>query len=170
MITITPITPQELDQLLLISRRIFQNAFAHLNTEKNMTNYMDRAFAPEQLSKELEHPGSSFYFLRVNGGIAGYLKLNEAAAQSDLHDPESLEIERIYVDDAFQGQGLGARLIEFTKEQARARGLQRIWLGVWEKNPAAIRFYERHGFYLFGSHPFVFGDEVQTDLLMKHEL
>ena len=37
--------------------------------------------------------------------LAGYLKLNESSAQTDIHDGDSLEIERIYVTKAFQGQG-----------------------------------------------------------------
>jgi hypothetical protein len=42
-----------------------------------------------------------------------------------------------------------------------------LWLGVWEKNEGAIRFYERNGFSVTGSHPFRMGDEIQTDLIMK---
>jgi ribosomal protein S18 acetylase RimI-like enzyme len=41
-----------------------------------------------------------------------------------------------------------------------------LWLGVWEKNPNAIGFYERLGFKKVGTHAFRFGSEMQTDLLM----
>jgi ribosomal protein S18 acetylase RimI-like enzyme len=37
------------------------------------------------------------------------------------------------------------RCIEIAKEKDRAY----IWLGVWEKNDKAIRFYERFGFKRF---------------------
>ena len=36
---------------------------------------------------------------------------NEAPAQTDIHDEQSLEIERIYVSKEFQGEGLGLSLI-----------------------------------------------------------
>jgi ribosomal protein S18 acetylase RimI-like enzyme len=41
------------------------------------------------------------------------------------------------------------------------------WLGVWEDNHRAIRFYEKNGFEKFDSHPFILGESKQTDLLMK---
>jgi len=54
-------------------------------------------------------------------------------------------------------------------ERAKDLNLQYIWLGVWEKNTDAKRFYERHGFVEFGSHEFKMGDDVQTDILMRRE-
>jgi len=54
-------------------------------------------------------------------------------------------------------------------ERAKDLNLQYIWLGVWEKNTDAKRFYERHGFVEFGNHEFKMGDDVQTDILMRRE-
>ena len=45
-----------------------------------------------------------------------------------------------------------------------------IWLGVWEYNHAAQRFYGRNGFVKVGSHQFMVGSDVQIDFLMKKEL
>ena len=167
MNSIHPATPTDLDTLVRMSRKIFHDSFAYLNTPENMQEYMDRAFNPQQLLSELKNPMSEFYFIRADDDIAGFIKLNRGPAQSDIHDDTSLEIERIYVDKQFQGHGLGAKLIAKAKERALALELNAIWLGVWEKNPDAIRFYKRHGFEIVGSHPFRMGDEVQTDVLMQ---
>jgi ribosomal protein S18 acetylase RimI-like enzyme len=45
-----------------------------------------------------------------------------------------------------------------------------IWLGVWEHNHQAIKFYTTWGFEKFGDHLFLLGDDPQTDWLMKKEL
>ncbi len=45
-----------------------------------------------------------------------------------------------------------------------------MWLGVWEYNPRAQRFYERNGFRQVGKHTFQLGSDPQTDLLMQKEL
>ena len=55
------------------------------------------------------------------------------------------ELIELYVDHFFQGQGIGAELIEFAKREHDVRVL---W--VLEKNTAAIRFYEAHGFHVTG--------------------
>ena len=51
------------------------------------------------------------------------------------------EIVELYGEHFFQGQGIGAELIEFAKSEHDANCL---W--VLEKNTSAIRFYEAHGF------------------------
>lgn len=169
-VKVLPVAITEIELLVRISRSIFYESFYALNTPDNMKEYMDRAFNPQQLLSELNNPMSEFYFVKVDDMVAGYLKINRGDAQSDVYDDNSLEIERIYVDDHFQGQGLGAKLLEKAIERARHFELRYVWLGVWEKNPGAQRFYERHGFVQFGSHGFRMGDEMQTDLLMKMDL
>lgn len=160
----------EVDDFQQLALKIFYDSFAALNTPENMKAYTDMAYNRELLLTEINDPRSEHYFLCEGDKKIGFLKLNTAEVQSDIHDPESLEIQRIYIDSVYQGRGLGAQLLQFAKERAKALGLKYIWLGVWEKNPDAIRFYQRHGFEIIGSHPFVMGDEDQTDILMKYLL
>jgi ribosomal protein S18 acetylase RimI-like enzyme len=159
--------PADVDILLYLSRKIFDESFHALNTTENMLAYMDQAYNREQLNKELLDGNSEHYFICDHEQKVGFLKINWAPAQSDIRDPESLEVQRIYVDGAYQNKGLGALLLEKAMQRAREMGMKYVWLGVWEKNPHAIRFYQRHGFEIFGTHPFVMGDEVQTDILMR---
>mgnify|MGYP003575023131 CR=1 FL=1 len=160
-------TLTDLAVLLDLSVNTFYPAFAALNTEENMREYMARAFSEEQLAKELADPDCLFYLAHAGDRPCGYLKLNFAQAQTDLNDPDSLEVQRIYVLPEFQGVGIGEQMVQKAISVAAEYRLKYIWLGVWEKNPAAIRFYRRHGFVVAGSHPFPFGDEIQTDLIMK---
>ena len=159
-------TPHDIDILHALSWKTFYEAFHHLNTEENMRAYMEKAFDRQRLLSELQNENSDFYFAKEGSDIVGYLKLNRKDAQNEFKDDISLEVERIYVDSDNQGNGLGTKLIEKVKEIAKQSGFTYVWLGVWEKNPAAIRFYERNGFDVFSSHEFQMGDEVQTDKLM----
>ena len=54
---------------------------------------------------------------------------------------EGEEVKELYVDHFFQDQGIGSKLIEFAIKEFDVK-----WLWALEKNPEAIRFYERHGF------------------------
>jgi len=51
------------------------------------------------------------------------------------------ELEKLYVESAFQGRGIGAALLEYAVNTLGAR-----WLWALEKNEGALRFYARHGF------------------------
>ena len=53
-------------------------------------------------------------------------------------------------------------------ERAATLGANVVWLGVWEHNPRAIRFYEKHGFTTAGEQPF--GKDPQRDLVMVRPL
>ena len=77
------------------------------------------------------------------------------------------EIQRIYVDAPWHGRGIAQALMAAMLEHARIAGADRVWLGVWEHNPRARRFYEKSGFALAGDHAFVLGHEVQRDLVMS---
>jgi diamine N-acetyltransferase len=153
-----------------MSIRTFTEAFSAVNTEENMNIYMSKAFALEQLRKEIVNPSSQFFFCLSNGKAIGYMKVNMAPAQTDLNDPESLELERIYVAKEFQNLKAGQFLLEEAIKIALDHRLRFIWLGVWNQNFKAIRFYERHGFVRAAEHTFTLGTEEQTDLILKKQL
>ncbi|MBB3112744.1 ribosomal protein S18 acetylase RimI-like enzyme [Paenibacillus phyllosphaerae] len=166
-ITIERCTADDLERLQQLSRETFDETFRDQNDPHAIDAYMDRAFATSKLAAELENRDSAFYFLHVNGELAGYLKVNRGEAQSDRIADNALEIERIYIRSRYQGQGLGQYLIDKGIEIARAQQKTSVWLGVWEKNERAIRFYRRMGFVQVGTHCFTMGEEKQTDYVMQ---
>jgi len=72
---------------------------------------------------------------------------------------EGKEVVELYVDYFFQGQGVGAKLLEFAKKEYDVNLLWAI-----EKNTDAIRFYEAHGFFVSDEKKF---EEGTTEYLVK---
>lgn len=169
-ITLRPCLPAEWPALQAFGREIFFQTFRDHNSPENMAAYLETAFSDQQVQAELGNPDSAFWLALDGARIVGYLKINTGPAQHALQDAGGLEIERIYVDPAFMGRGLAALLLDQAQTLARAQQAPFIWLGVWEHNPRAIRFYEKSGFQVFGQHTFMLGDDAQTDLLMRLEL
>ena len=135
-----------------------------------MQKYLDENLSEEKLKFELEKPNSEFYFAENDNQILGYLKLNFGNAQTENQGNEALEIERIYVLKEFFPLKIGQVLFDKSLKIAKEKKLKFIWLGVWEENKRAIRFYEKNGFEVFGKHDFVLGNDVQIDLMMKLKL
>jgi ribosomal protein S18 acetylase RimI-like enzyme len=158
---------KHLPDLQKISRKTFHDSFAEMNTPANMQMFLEHHFSEDKLRAELLTPESEFFFAKSGDSIAGYFKINRGDAQSVLPNEGGLELERIYVDDSFKGKGIGHLCIQKAVETARSYGLDYVWLGVWEHNTAAIRFYGRNGFITYSDHIFFLGDDPQTDLLMK---
>jgi len=124
-------------------------------------------FTEEKLARALADAHSECYFVLLANEPIGYLKLNTGDSQTEIQAADALEIERIYVVQAFYGRQVGQFLLDSAVAIARRKQKAYLWLGVWEKNPRARRFYEKNGFAAFGSHIFQMGDDPQTDILMK---
>jgi ribosomal protein S18 acetylase RimI-like enzyme len=161
---------KDLPFLVEISKKTFISAFEKQNNPEDFKTYMDRSFSKEQLKKELLDENVSFYLVYNDNYLVGYYKLNSNEAQTEPFGTASIEIERIYVLNEFQGQKFGKQMLFKIIEIAKEKNLKFIWLGVWEKNTAAIRFYERHGFVKFDTHPYYIGNDKQTDWLMRLNL
>ena len=160
----------DLENLQKISITTFKETFEEVNTEEDMQKYLNENLNEEKLKSELENLDSEFYFIENENKNLGYLKLNFGNAQTEKVEENYFEIERIYVLKAFLGQKIGQILFDKAIEIGREKNLEYVWLGVWEENHRAIRFYEKNGFEIFGKHDFVLGEDVQTDLLMKMKI
>ena len=160
----------DIDALQKISRQTFFETFSDMNTEENMNHYLREGFSTEKLTAELHNIASQFYFAELDGSAVGYLKINEGAAQTELMDDKGLELERIYVLAAFQGKKIGQLLYDYAVDIALQGKCDYIWLGVWEENQKAIKFYKKNGFVEFDKHLFILGDDEQTDIMMKLSL
>lgn len=167
---LTECTLDDLHELQTISIVTFTETFKDQNSPEHLKAYLDEAYDLDKLKKELKNPSSRFYFIYVDQQVAGYLKLNTDAAQTEPMGADSLEVERIYVKKAFQRYGLGKQLLNKAFEMAVEQSKKRIWLGVWEENANAIAFYRKKGFVQTGTHSFYMGDDEQVDLIMVKTL
>lgn len=161
---------QDLKQLQEISTETFVQTFAEVNTKEDMEKYLSEHLSLSKLSAELNNAESDFYFAQLNDQVIGYLKTNSGAAQTELKEADGLEVERIYVLKEFKGKNVGQVLLDKAITVAHDQKAAYIWLGVWEENYRAIRFYEKNGFSVFDKHIFKLGNDEQTDLMMKRVL
>lgn len=166
-IKIKKVTLSDIETLQKIARQTFFETFSESNTEENMKKYLEEGFSAEKLEEEITNEHSEFYFAMDDQQAIGYLKLNTGAAQTEVLDSKSLEIERIYVIQDYHGKKVGQILYEKALEIALKKKSIYVWLGVWEENPRAIKFYKKNGFVEFDKHTFVLGEDEQTDILMK---
>jgi len=163
-------TLSDLDELIEISRTTFVDSFEKDNNPEDFKNYIDSAFEKGTIAKQLDNSNSDFFFVFKDEQLVGYFKLNIGHAQTDIKSEEAIELERIYVRQEFQGQEIGKHMLQKAIALAAELKKEHLWLGVWEKNVAAIRFYQKHGFTKFDTHPYYIGKDKQTDWLMRLEL
>jgi ribosomal protein S18 acetylase RimI-like enzyme len=166
-VVVRKIDLEDLSQLQKIGISTFSETFAEHNTKEDLEKYLDESFSNEKLSSELNSPHSSFYFAEIDNNVVGYLKINFGASQTELKDNKAVEIERIYVLQAYHGKKIGQLLFNKAIEIAKEHKANYVWLGVWEENHRALQFYKKNGFVPFDTHIFKLGNDEQTDIMMK---
>jgi ribosomal protein S18 acetylase RimI-like enzyme len=166
-IKITQASPEDFKIIQVIGRQTFLDSFAYSTTEADMTSYLEESFTEKKIRAELANPDSMFFVAWDDENTVGYLKVNTGKTQKELQDDTALEIERIYVKSSHHGKMVGQLLYDKALEIAILQDKAYLWLGVWEENPRAIRFYEKNGFVAFDKRIFKMGNDEQTDIMMK---
>jgi len=153
-----------------LGARTFYDTFVSANTPEDMTLYLAKNFNRDQLERELKEEGSTFLIAQLGSSPVGYARMRKPEEPEGLNESNQIEIERIYSVKEYLGKAVGKSLMEACLNIAKQEGHKVAWLGVWEHNPRAISFYQKWGFEKFGTHPFLLGKDLQTDILMKKEI
>ena len=164
-------TIEDAEMLKDLSFQTFWDAFHEhpKNAPDDLADYMAKAFNLEQIKREISEENNIFLVAEVEGKTAGYVKLILESLEEPIEAEKPIELARLYSHQEFLGKGVGAKLMEESLIFAENECCDAMWLGVWEYNPRAQRFYEKYGFKEIGKHVFQLGSDAQTDLLMiKH--
>lgn len=153
--------------LATLAYRTFDDAFGIDNDPDDMVAYLRTAFTSEKITTELQDPAALFLLAVRNDRFQGYAKLYAGQAPQSADLPNPVKLERLYVDHAAIGQGLGAILMRTCLNTVQQAGYETLWLSVWEKNQRARDFYLKWGFHTIGTDVFVIGQDVQTDCIMS---
>lgn len=170
-ITIIQADRSHATRLANISLTSFREAFEKDNNPEDFKAYTDQAFNTEQILRDIEEPGSIFYMAYLNNEIAGYARVRESTEVNHFFPGKNiLELHRLYALHKHIGKGIGKALITHCLSSAKEKGVELMWLGVWEHNLHAQQFYNSFGFERFSSHVFMVGNDPQTDFLLKKNL
>ena len=160
-------TTDDASMLSELGARTFYDTFAKDNTPGNIAAYLKASFSPEIQFNELSQLDNIFLVAEFENTPIGYAQLIMDGRDESINRNRPLEIRRIYASQEYLGKGVGRELMQSTIREARQRGCDSIWLGVWEKNPRAINFYKKWGFREVGMHIFKVGNDPQRDLILE---
>jgi ribosomal protein S18 acetylase RimI-like enzyme len=167
-----------------LGARTFSETFAADNTAADMAAYLAAAFSPAQQAAELADPASVFFIAErvfqndeslvhsgdVNKVALGYAVLRAGDVPPEVTGDKPIELVRLYVSRESLGSGVGAALLQASIDEAKQKGYETLWLGVWEHNHRAQAFYRKWNFHAVGTHVFQLGEDPQTDILMQRSI
>lgn len=146
--------------------REFGATFGAYTTVSDMVMYLAQMYSVDQQEREIADPLGPYLLLEIDGAIAGIARLRIGSQHAQVISTSPLEIQRFYVHGAWHGRGVAHRLMAECIARATAAGATTVWLGVFDQNARAIRFYEKCGFVDVGTATFVLGTDIQSDRVM----
>ena len=171
IVIIRPATSADAAALASFGERTFREAFGPDNRPEDVDAYVSTTYSAERQDAEIADPDRITFVGECEGMLAAFAQLRANGTAPDcVTGPAPIELLRFYVDRPWQGRGVAHELMDTVVDAARSRGARTIWLGVWERNPRAIAFYEKHGFRDVGCQPFKLGGDDQTDRVMARAL
>lgn len=152
--------------LASFAARTFEETFGRQNRPEDLRAHLARAFGITQQTQELKNPDMvtlMAYHDRILVAFAQVLRQNPPPG---IVIDSPAEVHRFYVDGVAHGKGVAQRLMHAVHRAALKFDARNLWLGVWERNPRAIAFYQKVGFVDRGSHDFFVGADRQTDRVL----
>ncbi len=143
-ITIRPVEPNDLTSVLEIEQLSFGN----------------EAFNRRQFRHLAKSPTCHFAVAEIENQIGGYLIL------TTRRKSKVLRIYSIATKPRFRGQGIGEKLMNYTKVFAANQLFDTISLEVKESNAAAIALYQKMGFVSTGKKMDYYG-QGENALVMR---
>lgn len=155
-----------------IGRKSFYDAFADdpRNAPADMEIFINQSFGAPIQARELTDKKIVYLIAEVAGEPAGYVKLNKDARETMITGDKCLEIARFYLLQEWTGKGVSQKMMQTVLDFAAENSFDTVWLGVWEFNFRAQKFYQKYGFQPVGEHIFQLGNDPQTDWVWQRKV
>ncbi|KAI4734426.1 acetyltransferase [Aureobasidium sp. EXF-12298] len=165
-------TPKDAQAVAELGTHVFTVTFGPSMQPTNLQAYLSETYSISATATEIQNPNKDMLLATsTSDTILGFALLTRGLPDPCIADiSKQVQLQRIYLHPEAQGRGVGKLLIQRIEGEARKQGFSNLWLAVYEKNDKAFRIYEKLGFRKVGTHDFVTGSEVQTDLVMLKAL
>jgi len=168
--TIRRAQPSDARQLSIVAEATFRQTFAAHNSREDMDSFCASAYGEAIQAAEIANPAMVTLLANAGDALVGFAQLRWARTPACVAASAAGEIQRLYVVGDFHGKGIAPMLMDACLQAMVSRGSDVAWLGVWERNPKAIAFYRKFGFFEVGEHVFRVGSDPQRDIVMARRL
>lgn len=149
--------------------------FAYSVSASDLAGYLAGPISPSSIERDISDSTQLFLVAidttkEGDASIIGAVQLSTNITVPCLKLPKSIHLRRFYIDKSYHGAGLARDLMGAAEELGRREGYESMWLGVWEDNHRAQRFYQKIGFSESGQTEFVMGESRRRDLVLEKRI
>lgn len=166
---IRPATVDDAAALADLGALVFRHTYGAAIPSPTLDAYLVRTFTPATLRLALLDVDTSYLVATQADRLIGYSKCATTSPPACVQGAKVSELVNLYVHPAYQGSGVGRRLLQQTIQVATTQYLTTLWLCVWQANQRAIDFYQRFGFTIVGTTEVYVDNVVFDDWVMQKQ-
>lgn len=158
--------PSDAKRLAVLAEETFRDTFGKMNTVEDMDFHCRTSYGELIQAAEISNAELVTLVGEEGDNLIAFAQLRWPEAPRCVSAKTPGEIQRLYVVKSWHGKGIAQDLMAACLEEMKNRGSDVVWLGVWERNPRAIAFYQKFGFAEVGDHIFSLGADSQRDIIL----
>ncbi|MFL6958735.1 GNAT family N-acetyltransferase [Nocardiopsis yanglingensis] len=160
-------TLADVDALSAIAITTYNETWGDSYPAQELHDFLQAHYSREPQRIELSDPRSAIWLLMDGDTVVGYLAAGaNTLPHTDAREGD-IELKRFYILAAHQNGGHGARLMDAFMAWLDQPQRRTLWVGVWEENFGAQRFYARYGCSKVGEYDFIVGDTHDREFILR---
>ena len=159
--TIRAARSSESNCIAVLATQVWLHTYATDGISNEIAQFALGSLTPQRFQSIIANSMAKVFVAEVRGNIVG-LAVLQFGSPCPAGSTATVELETLYVQEHFIGQGIGHALLRTALVAASDMSKPSLWLTVNAHNAKAITFYFRHGFAKIGTSYFVLGES-------KHE-
>jgi GNAT superfamily N-acetyltransferase len=168
-VTFRPGGPADALTVGALATQVFLDTYATDGIRPDLAREALNQYSPAAFEKRLADPERLFLLAERQDHLVGFAELARTASRPVETADAGLRLIRLYVQPAFQRNGLGSALLREVEEQCRSLGSGVLWLTSWSGNRFALGFYTAKGYQDVGSTSYVFEERAyENRIFVKH--
>jgi GNAT superfamily N-acetyltransferase len=144
-------------RIAVLATQVWLHTYATDGINDEIAKYILSELTVEKFSASLGDPDTNLVVAECGDCLVGFATVKFGASCPSVAGPV-VELQTLYVQEHFIGQGIGRSLLQVAETKARERSASPLWLTVNAKNVRAISFYTREGYSKAGTTYFVLGE------------
>lgn len=149
--------PSDAERLAVLAAQVWLHTYCTNGVNSEVAQYVLSELTVERFAARLTDHQSHILVAEFEECLVGFATVRFGASCSSSVR-SAVELQTLYVQEHFVGQGIGASLLETAEAKVREKSATPLWLFVNAQNAHAIAFYARHGYNRVGTTYFLLGE------------
>lgn len=129
----------------VLATQVFLDTYATNGISRELAREALDGYGPAFFARRLAQPDVVLWLAELDGHAVAFVELQSHRPCPVQGGPADLELVRLYVQQPFQGLGVGRGLLRLAEQHAHRQAAPRLWLTAWDGNTRARAFYSRCG-------------------------